>query len=695
MQSLSDTQRKLIHDLALAARALLTREAREQLEGVYGCYVDGRLDPAEKLPQVRDDAEAATIYAQLARYLADERRAGLTGAEAVENLVKETAFTHLNRCVAFKMLEARKLIRGTLDKGLLSNAFKFYLADPAHAADLARHERGDADTAYRHFLLWQAGQIAREVKVLFDPDPLPSRLFPRPRALTDLLALLNAPTLAEVWLADETVGWVYQYFNEPELQAAFEKVRISGEKFEAKDIPSATQLFTPDWIVRYLVHNTLGRLWVDLHPDTRLRDTDDLRYLIDDSRLAEGDSAIVNPKPKIENSPRLVKSLTLLDPACGGMHFGLVAFDLFAAMYQEELERAGEPGWVAAPSVSSVEEIPAAILKHNLFGIDIDLRAVQLSALALYLKAATWSAGHKAQAGSRSTFHVSRINLACADVQRFDPAALGAFVREARFTRPVYERLMRALWEKLQDVSQLGSLLRLEQALQDLIAQERANYGAMPLFTRVSDEYEAEAAEEEYWSIIAAQIFQGLDEFARAQAAAGVDQTFFTGEAVKGLRLADVMLRRYDVVVTNPPYLSRRKMNKTLADLIGAVYPESKNDFYAAFIQRCLELAEGDGRVGMLTMHSFMFISSYEALRQAIREQAAIETLVHCGPGLFEVGNPGTLQTAAFVLRKEPDAERRAANAGTYLRLVHAPNGDAKRAAFEEALGNLRFQIDD
>lgn len=687
---LTDIQRKQIHDLALEARALLTREAREQLEGVYGCYADGRLDPAEKLPQVQEDAEAAAIYAQLTRYLADERRAGLTGAEAVEKLVKETAFTHLNRCVAFKMLEARKLIRGTLDRGLESNAFKHYLADPAHAADLARHEQGDADTAYRHFLLWQAGQIAREVKVLFDPDTLPSRLFPRPRALTDLLARLNAPAVGAVWLADETVGWVYQYFNEPELQAAFEKVRISGEKFEAKDIPSATQLFTPDWIVRYLVHNTLGRLWMELHPDTRLRDTDDLRFLIDDLRLAGQGSKIVNRKSEIINPPRLVKSLTLLDPACGGMHFGLVAFDLFAAMYQEELERAGEPGWVAAPSVSSIEEIPAAILKHNLFGIDIDLRAVQLSALALYLKARSWLSEHGDAALLRTTHYALHSNLACADVQRFDSAALGAFVREARFTRPIYERLMRALWEKLQDVSQLGSLLRLEEALQTLIEQERANYGAMPLFTRVSDEYEAEAAEEEYWSIVAAQIFQGLDEFARAQAAAGVDQTFFTGEAVKGLRLADLMLRRYDVVVTNPPYLSRRKMNKTLADLIGAVYPEGKNDFYAAFIQRCLELAEDDGRVGMLTMHSFMFISSYEALRQAIREQAAIETLVHCGPGLFEVGNPGTLQTAAFVLRKETDVERRAANAGTYLRLVHAPNGDAKRAAFETTLAELQ-----
>ncbi len=687
---LTDIQRKQIHDLALAARALLTREAREQLEGVYGCYADGRLDPAETLPQVRDDPEAAAIHARLARYLADERRAGLTGTEAVEKLVKETAFTHLNRCVAFKMLEARKLIRGTLDKGLASNAFKHYLADPAYAADLARHEQGDADTAYRHFLLWQAGQIAREVKVLFDPDTLPSRLFPRPRALADLLALLNAPELARVWLTEETIGWVYQFFNEEEKAAVFDRLYKQKQKIRREDIPAATQLFTPNWIVRTLVHNTLGRLWVDLHPDTRLRDADDLRFLISDLRLEEDDSEIVNRKSEIENPPRLVRSITLLDPACGGMHFGLVAFDLFAAMYQEELERAGEPGWPAAPSVNSLEEIPAAILKYNLFGIDIDLRAVQLSALALYLKAASWHAQHNTQAGSRSTFHVSRINLACADVQRFDPAALGAFVREARFTRPVYERLMRALWEKLQDVAQLGSLLRLEQALQELIEQERARYAKTPLFAGLPGVFEQEAAEEEYWNLISAQILQGLDEFVRAQAAAGVDQTFFTGEAVKGLRLADLMLRRYDVVVTNPPYSGKRNLNDTVAEYLNDEYPDAKGDLYTAFIQRCGEWVENHGRVGMITQQSFMFLSSYEKLRAGLRERFAIETMAHVGPRAFAEISGEKVNTVAFVLRAEPDTPRRESSTGTYFRLVNAGEGDAKRAAFEEAQAALR-----
>jgi hypothetical protein len=397
---------------------------------------------------------------------------------------------------------------------------------------------------------------------------------------------------------------------------------------------------------------------------------------------------------------RLAKEITLLDPACGGMHFGLVAFDLFAAMYLEELERAGEPGWPATPSVTDPAEIPASILAHNLFGIDIDLRAVQLSALALYLKALSWGQRHLAD---NAGFVVNRksksanlqSNLVCADVTPLNGGHLGTFVREARFERPVYERLMRALWEKLQDVQQLGSLLRLEKELETLIEQERAHYQETPLFAGLEGEFEAEAVEEEFWNVISVQIIQGLDEFARQQARAGVDQTFFTGEATKGLRLLDLMLRRYDVVVTNPPYLSRRKMNKELQKLLSEAYPEGKSDLYAAFIQRCLEFAEARGYVGMLTMHSFMFISSYEDLRHNVRSRAVIETMAHCGPALFEVGNPGTLQTTAFTLRKEPDAEARADSEGTYFRLVHEGSGDEKRRALEEALRDLRLTIDD
>jgi Eco57I restriction-modification methylase len=672
-EALTQPVRDAIHAFALNGRELLTREARDLLEGVYGLHSDGILEAPENLPALKD-AEARQTYERLKRSLKDETQAGLAAEEAVNKLVKEIAFTHLNRLVAFKMLERNKLIREAVGRGTESNGFKFYLAD--HPEDEAHWRAGRGERAYINFLRWQAGEIAREVPVLFDADDLPSHLFPRMAVLNQALAELNDSELAAAWHAEETIGWVYQYFNEPELQAAFAAVRLSGTKFEAQDIPAATQLFTLRWIVRYLVENTLGRLWIHMHPDSNLRA--DLRYLVPSAGEAQTEKM------------RPVKEISLLDPACGTMHFGLVAFDLLAEMYREELRHAGTPGWPEQASVANEADIPAAILEHNLFGIDIDMRATQLAALTLYVKA------KRMNRSAQLLVH----NLACADVLPFSTTDLGRFLVEMRFTNPIFEKMLRRIREQLADIQQVGSLLRIERELRSLVDEQRrkdtqkrlSKYGDGSNQLGLLDADEQAAMEAEYYGLLEAQLVQALDFFRQQAARQGEDLRFFTGEVTKSLRVLDLFLRRYDVVVANPPYLSRRKMNDTLAAFLDKQYPEGKGDLYAAFILRCLELTEENGYVGMLTMHSFMFISSYEQLRQTVDSQAQIETLAHLGPGLFATGNPGTLQTAAFVLRCEADAARRKQNVGTYFRLVHAPDADAKRVAFEQALQELRKQ---
>lgn len=438
--------RNAIHDMTLRARELLTTEARELLEGTYGLDANGALAPADRLPALRTDPEAQETRRRLEKFLEDEARAGLKGREAVEKLIKEVAFTHLNRLVAFKMLEARKLTRQILARGVESNAFKFYLVE--HPEEEARWKAGDVDTAYRHFLLWQCAEMAKEIKVLFEPDNLASRLFPRPRVLKELLDILNAPALQEAWALgnEETIGWVYQYFNESDLDIFRSQ---SAPKVPPHLVAAKTQQFTPRWIVKFLVQNTLGRLWMQMHSDTVLAEKMD--YLV--PLACEIPPAAFKP----------VGEITLLDPACGTMHFGLVAFDLLVEMYKEELTCAGRPGWPEKPSVEREEEIPATILANNLFGIDIDLRAVQLSALTLYLRAKTLN--------SQTTIAAS--NLACADVVLLTGARLGEFLEEMAFTRPVYERVIKALWAQLRDAGQLGSLLRIEKNINDLVAEEK------------------------------------------------------------------------------------------------------------------------------------------------------------------------------------------------------------------------------
>ena len=651
---LTDAQRKAIHDLALNARELLTRDAEENvLQRVYGLHPDGQLEPVTRLPQVQTDAETAETYRRLAQFLDDEQRAGLPRSEAVAKLIKEIAFTHLNRLVAFKMMEARRLIRGTIDKGQNSNGYKIYLVEVEGAL------HGD-DASYRRFLLWQAGQIAQEIAVLFDPDTLASRLFPSPEALNTLIGWLNQPELTPCWEAEETIGWVYQFFNEREKADVFAALG-NKQKIRQQDIPAATQLFTPNWIVRFLVQNTLGHTWVQMHPDTRLLDSDLLDYLV----------------PLQGNVPaeplRSVRDITLLDPACGTMHFGLVAFDLFAAMYQEELDRAGEPGWPETPSVSDPAEIASAIIAHNLYGIDIDLRAVQLSALALYLKAKSLNKHAR----------ITDSHLACADVLPLNGARLGTFLREMRFS-PLIERLIRTLWERLRDANQFGSLLRLEREFKELLRE----YRDAPMLARIDAGFAdvGEMEDAEFWELLFAQVIQGLDEFARRQAQDGADTRFFTGEAIKGLRLLDVLLRRYDVVVTNPPYSGKRNLKDTLAAFLDDQYPDTKGDLYAAFIERCAELLEAGGRLGMITQQSFMFLSSYEQMRRNLRAICAVEAMAHTGPRAFAEISGEKVNTTVFVLRADADPTQRENAVGTYLRLVNAPTGDGKRAALERAL---------
>jgi hypothetical protein len=316
-------------------------------------------------------------------------------------------------------------------------------------------------------------------------------------------------------------------------------------------------------------------------------------------------------------------------------------------MYREELAHAGQPGWPAQPSVATEPEIPAAILANNLFGIDIDLRAVQLAALALYLKAK----------GANKQAALTKTNLACADVAIFRGPHLAKITSEMALPCGITRELFVKFRDSLEQASMMGSLVRLEKHFQNFES---------------------------------GQLRQSVDAYVEKKRTEGIDESYFADETGKGVRLLEVLERQYDVVFTNPPYVSARKMNGDMSRFMKAHYKGAQGDLYAAFIQRCLELTLDSGVMGMLTMHSFMFISSYERLRATLSENAVVETLAHYGPGLFAVGNPGTLQTAAFVLRREQlEMERREAR-GVYFRLVKEPDVESKRSAFEQALTRRR-----
>ena len=660
-----------IQSFTLNARALLERETEEQLQGLYGWLPDGSFGKGTALGL----PEASETQARLEAFVAEEKDAGVDAAAAREKIKRETAFTWLNRAVAFCMMEERGILKSTMGKLHKSNAFIFWLTDVKGLANIPASTPVDAlgegpvDAAYREFLLWQCGQLAAEVSVLFDPQTLASRFCPRPSVLKELVESMQAPDLAEAWKAgnEETIGWVYQGFSAEELEAAFAAARTDKRKFEPQDIPAVTQLFTIRWVVRFLVENTLGRIWLEMHPD---------------SRLAESLSYYVPPKHPQTRSLRPVKDITFLDPCCGSMHFGLLAFDIFVEMYRDERENAGKPGWPAIPSAASEDEIPELILSENLHGIDIDMRAVQISALTLLLKARMLNP--KARVTDR--------NLACSNIEAFTGGRLDALVEQARFGNRIEEKILRAIAARVPDSPHLGSLLRLEKDLKTLVDSERRRLSAsaqpeLLLAGLTDDLFQSTRDLESFFDKLSSSIADRLDALTRK---AGSGSKLTASEASKGLRFLRLAEKRYDVVATNPPYLSGRKMNKRLSTLMEQEYKEGKGDLYAAFIMRCQELLSPDGLMGMMTMHSFMFISSYEDLRSRLRKEIAVETLAHFGGGLFAVGNPGTLQTTAFVLRREPQLAKRERQVGTYFRLVKECDADTKRLAFESSLAALR-----
>jgi hypothetical protein len=670
-----------IHNTTLQARELLTGDIKDLLQGIYGLDGKGNFEDAKRLPAVQSLPEVAATRKRLETFLNDEEQAGLPRPEAVDKLVKEAAFTHLNRLVAFKMMEARKLIRGTVDRYQESNAFKFYLAD--HEDDLRLYEQGSLpqnevgegprDAAYRHFLLWQCGELSKEIKVLFDPENLASQLFPRPRAQKSLVEMLNDPALADAWREEETVGWIYQYFNEQEKADVFNRLYKKKQKIRPEDIPAATQLFTPRWIVKFLVQNTLGRQWMQMHPDSGLAAA--LDYLV----------PLAGEIPPEKMKP--VREIEVLDPACGTMHFGLVAFDLLAEMYKEEIEKAGQPGWPEKPSVSSEEAIPAVIMANNIFGIDIDLRAVQLSALALYLKAK--SLNPKAQ--------ITDSHLACAELQLPGDEKLDAFLKSQKFTLPVYERVIHKLWSTMRAGSGIGagSLLPLESAITQEVERERlAHLGSLQRFEDMADApadvARTDAWGPELWDVLGDQIAMAFNGFADEQAAAGADESYFVGEASKGMRLLDVMRRRYDAVLCNPPYSGRKNMSEDLRQFLKDNYSGRDGDLFSAFITRCLALTADSGRCGMVTIHSHMFISSYEDLRNDIFSSSAIETSCHLGTKTeFDVANKTAQGFVSFAVRKESVKQRRSSAIGTWFRLVKSDGAD-KKNVFKQALSRLR-----
>lgn len=616
------------------ARSLLTDEFTRQLQQEYG--LDPRTGEVADLAKLEhlDDArlETARILRQiLAHYLAsDKANSAANEQTTLERIVREQAFTVLNRLAAIRMAEARGLLIESVRNGYQAKGFQLY----AHLASTGLGETGDA---YRTYLYSVFDELAQDLPSLFERYSPQGRLFPREAALLSLLALINDAEIEPLWGEDETIGWIYQYFNSKEERKAMRDA--SQAPRNSRELAVRNQFFTPRYVVEFLVDNTLGRLWFNATGgQTYLRER--CQYL-----LVKPDEA---PPAAIElRDPRTLK---LLDPACGSMHFGLYAFDLFAEIYREawSWEQQHGPGSLEVSTQRSanfkplcetysdegafLRDMPRLIIEHNIYGVDIDPRAAQIASLALWLRAQR--AWHDAGTKSKDRPSINGGNVVAAVAPPAERELRNQFAAELDSQdAELFEKTL----QMLKGLPELGVLLQVERELPDLVRQVYVGKG-MDLFAK---------QEQEGWQQAEHRLREALDDFAQA-ARSTYQGRLFAQDALQGLRLIDVCREIFDVVVMNPPFGALASGTKSQ---LAKAYPRSKNDLLAIFVERGLELLRPSGRIGAITSRTCFFLSSFRKWREeVVLGIARPETMADLGYGVMD---DAMVEAAAYVLEKQ------------------------------------------
>jgi SAM-dependent methyltransferase len=590
--------RRLIARTVTAVRELLEEDMARQLEGTFG-ITHSLVEPEEAMAVLQRHPDLLVRRREIISVIHYHISSGQTQARAVQEYIRETAFTYLNRLVALRLMEVRGLVSESVGRGSESRGFKlFQKACPGLCRNLP-------DGGYRRYLEMVFDDVAGKVPLLFDRSLPYSLLFPSPPVLKKVLEWLNRPELESIWDQDETIGWFYQFFTPRE-----ERERVRKESQAPRDsyeMAIRNQFYTPEYVVRFLTDNTLGRLWYEVNPATSL--VQFCRYFI----YPEGEGVKRQVKPT---------EIKILDPACGSGHFLLYAFDLLARIYEEEGYRPAE--------------IPGLILKHNLFGIDIDPRAVQIASLALYLKAKKYHPGAV----------VEPARVVCAGSM---PGDEGQFRKFLAGLHPVLQEIVKELRQSLELAAEAGSLLKPEAALRAVIEKQKAYYHQTDsLFRETAPRYAAgppPELPEDFWQRAEEEIMALLRRYEATVNGSGAARQLFARQGRQGIEFTQLLRQRYDVVLMNPPFgdacIPARKYIET-------TYPRTKNDVYAAFVERGLELLKPQGFLGAITSRTGFFLTTFGKWRQEVLLPAtSVVAVADLGFGVLDTA---MVETAAYVL---------------------------------------------
>ena len=516
-----------------------------------------------------------------------------------EQTVDYIAYSWFNRLCAIRYMECK----GLLDHGrrvlssadgsaglpqILEECLDIDLPglDASRVAELKLDGNKDEEL-YRELLLAQCHALNQVMPLLFEQVSdesellLPDNLTKTDSLIRDLVSSIPE----EDWSDVQIIGWLYQFY------ISEKKDQVIGKVVKSEDIPAATQLFTPNWIVKYLAQNSVGRLWTMAHPESTL--ANDWEYYIQPAEQTDEVNAqlkqLIDVRISEDGDTLNPESITVLDPACGSGHILVEAYDCLKAIYLERGYRS--------------RDIPRLILENNLYGIDIDTRAAQLASFALLMKA---------REDDRRLFsNPPKLNIIA--LQDSQPERLDAFSQDLASTN-IAQADLQELLDLFEHSSTFGSLIQVPEALAEKLPDLEKK---LKTASESGDIFSQQSAQ----------------------------------ELLPLVQQAKLLGKQYDAVIANPPYMGGKGMNTELKDFAKKKFPDSKSDLFAMFIERGFVWCKDSGFNSMVTMQSWMFLSSYEAMREKLLQDRTIQTMAHLGARAFPEISGEVVQTTAFVMQ--------------------------------------------
>jgi hypothetical protein len=589
-----------------------------------------KLLEADKLPaEVREKRE------RYERIL--ENHIGETGdyEHAREKLIDELTFTLFNRLAAVKVMEAAALFPPVLTKqpehGDRSFGHKAWL-------EMNPHMRSEELEGIREYLKTAFDELGETLPLY--SKAYPYALLPDAISLNEIIDAFNAVEKdsqvgSDIWQSDDVLGWMYESYNNVKKKAH----KDSGDKTEYNKVSLQSQVYTPRWVVQFLVENSLGKLYLEMYPDSEIK----RRY------------KIANAPQTQERKPKPLHEVKSIDPACGSGNFLLYAFDFFYELYVDQIDNYGAD--------YDEKEIPKLIIENNLHGIDLDDRAVQLAQLGLFIKAKK----------KRRTIGELAFNVVSSDFYLPEYEAVEHIFTEGTTLDKSQQELIAEIWNDLQYAYKFGSLIRLDEKVKAKLKMlEAKQSSAQPeLFTAMEI-----AAHKDFAATFFTNLKTAVEQYAQAQGS-----TFLTSKTRDAIIFLELLTTEYDVATANPPYTDSADFGPELKEFIEDNYKKPykfHTNLYATFIKRCYDFTGKAGFVAMVHPPTFMYIKTFEDVRKFIVDKTHINFFVEWGYlGMF---NPSArVDSALYILEKNNNQEKDA----VFVKLNHLYETKRYDALFE------------